>query len=186
MEKQEHRQSESNRVAEEPRVPRGIWGGVLAAAVLAALLVGGVLLSTSLANAGPGWLSGAGHWHWGHHRGHPDGEQVRRHAESMATWALRSVDASAEQQEQVKAIVIESADELFQLAGAHRDQREQLFDVLSQPTVDRQALEQIRQGQLDLVDAVSRQLTEALAEISAVLTAEQRNELLELAQAFHH
>ena len=54
-----------------------------------------------------------------------------------------------------------------------------------QPAVDRQALEALRQAEVQLVDTASNQLVGAIVEVAQVLTAGQRTKLLEHVARFH-
>jgi Spy/CpxP family protein refolding chaperone len=52
--------------------------------------------------------------------------------------------------------------------------------------VDRAGLEEIRKAEIALADEASKKLVQALADVSEVLTPEQRQALLEHAQRFRH
>ena len=125
------------------------------------------------------------HGHWGHHHGH-DPEVAKEHAEDAAEWMLDKVDATDEQQERAKAIITASVDDFVGLAEKHRAQRDAFIDAFSQPAIDREELEKIRQTEMQLADAASARLVTALADVAEVLTPEQRQELLEYARRFHH
>ena len=104
----------------------------------------------------------------------------------MAEWILKSVDATEAQQEQVKAILGNSIDTLLPIAQNHRDYREELRAIeLAKPTIDRAALESIRESGLGLMDQVSREMIDTVAAVAEVLSPEQRQELLEMAERFH-
>ena len=114
-----------------------------------------------------------------------DPEQARERAELMAEWILKSVDATEAQQEEVKAILDNSINTLLPIAQNHRDYREELRAELAKPTIDRAALESIRESGLGLMDQVSREMIDTVAAVAEVLTPEQRQELLEMAERFH-
>jgi Spy/CpxP family protein refolding chaperone len=161
------------------RAPRdGLGTGLLFAGLLTITLIAGALLSASWAEAGWG--------RFGHGRHAQDPEQAREHAEFAAEWILRVVGASDTQQAQVRGIIGTSVESLFPLADQHRTHRDELIAALSGPTVDHEALERVRQAELELADTASRQLVASLAEIAEVLTPEQRTELLALAERFRH
>jgi protein CpxP len=94
------------------------------------------------------------------------------------------VDASEEQRVAVDGILDRSVEEGFALMGEREDLHEQISVLLSASEVDREALEALRAQQIEFADAVSRQLTNHLAEIAEVLTPEQRSELAELHERF--
>jgi Spy/CpxP family protein refolding chaperone len=163
----------------------GLWGGVVAASLLAALLACGAILSVPLVSAASGWWARSGHW--GHHgHGQFDAETARERAEFAASWVLRWVDASDEQETQVRAIITASVEELVPLSERHRQNREAFIAELSRPTIDREAIEAIRAAELELAEEASSQLVAAFADIAEVLTPEQRAELIALAERFRH
>ena len=144
-------------------------------------LVSGVVLGALFATS----ASVYSHWGWRHRHGGMDPATVSERAGFMTEWVLRKVDASDEQQEQVNAIVEATITDLFPLKDQHRANREAMRAALSQPTIDRQALENIRQSELQLVETMSSTIVEAVANAAEVLTPEQRTELAELAARFH-
>lgn len=173
-------------VRAERRPRRGLALGVILAGLLGLLLVGATALSASLASAAPGWWGHEGHRRWGHFRGGPhDPERARERAELAVGWVLRYVDASDEQERQVQAIVGDTAEQLLGLAGQHHAHREAFVSALLESDVDRAELEAIRRAELELAEVASAQLIDALADVAEVLTPEQRQQLVELAQHFH-
>jgi periplasmic protein CpxP/Spy len=66
-----------------------------------------------------------------------------------------------------------------------REGRHQALALLSQPTIDRGALEALRANQLQMAEQASRRLTQALADAADVLTPEQRRQLAERAERWH-
>jgi Spy/CpxP family protein refolding chaperone len=184
--------SESNAAVTQPEAPksrgrRWLWLG-LAAALLGGTILGGrALVGTSMA-AAAAWHGGGGHGPFGLWRGRAvhDPEQARRHAEFAVRWVLRSVGATDAQQQQVQSIVGGLIDEIHGLAPVHQENRQAFLDELSRPTIDRAALDRLRSAELDLFDQTSLKVVEAFAEIAEVLTPEQRRELMEAVQEFHH
>jgi Spy/CpxP family protein refolding chaperone len=86
----------------------------------------------------------------------------------------------------VKTVVQETWRDLSPLREQHQAQRQALLAVLQQPSVDRQALEQLRQAKLQLAETASSRLADATADIAEVLTPEQRAELTAFAARLHH
>jgi Spy/CpxP family protein refolding chaperone len=74
---------------------------------------------------------------------------------------------------------------LLPLREQHQAQHQALLEALQQPTVDRQTLEELRLAKLQLVETASSQFVEAIMNIAAVLTPEQRAELVGLVVRFH-
>jgi Spy/CpxP family protein refolding chaperone len=66
-----------------------------------------------------------------------------------------------------------------------RNARRQAVTLLSQPAIDRAALEALRADQLQLAEQASRRLTQALADVADVLTPAQRKQLAERAGRWH-
>ena len=171
--------------AVKTRRRHGFFTGVLVGGLSGLVLAGG--LATAGLAAGGSMLSrlGGHGWRGGHGAAIHDPEQARERAELMAEWILKSVDATEAQQEEVKAILDNSIDTLLPIAQNHRDYREELRAELAKPTIDRAALESIRESGLGLMDQVSREMIDTVAAVAEVLTPEQRQELLEMAERFH-
>jgi len=130
---------------------------------------------------GRSWKHGFGHGR--HHRDH-DPEEVRERIGFVSDRVLGYVDASEQQRVAIDGILDRSVEEGFTLMGEREGLHERLSVLLTASEVDRDALEALRARQIELADAVSRQLTNHLAEIAEVLTPEQRGELAELHERF--
>lgn len=155
-----------------PRSRRPLWIGLSVSAV-ALLTFAGVALS-AYAHGGFGrWQRGLG---FGHGQ---DAESVHRHLDFLSTWALEELDASEEQVAAIQPKIREAADELLTLAEEHRGQREIFHQLLTEPEIDRVALEEQRQLGLDFADRASRILVDTMAEVAEELTYEQRQALAE-------
>jgi Spy/CpxP family protein refolding chaperone len=168
---------------ERRRNRHGFWSGIFIGGLLGALLAGGIFASTGKVIAAGRLLAAGGHS--GHHFAASDPELARERADFAVEWVLGRVDATDAQIEQVKSVVGSSLDEIWPLAEQHRTNRQALVTELSQPTIDRAAIEEIRKAELELAEQASSRLVGALADIAEVLTPEQRNQLIEQAQRFH-
>ncbi|RXF74157.1 Spy/CpxP family protein refolding chaperone [Hansschlegelia zhihuaiae] len=91
--------------------------------------------------------------------------------------ALDAVDATAEQEKKIWAIVDATRADLRPRFREFRDARGQFVQALSAGTVDRAAVEKLRAERVAAVDATSKKIAEAAVEAAEVLTPEQRAKL---------
>jgi periplasmic protein CpxP/Spy len=162
--------------------------------ILYGLLGAGALVSlVTVAAARPimAAVQGAEGWHrhWGGHGRFAfdsiNPEAAREHLQVAAKWALRDIDATEEQQEKINTIVTGAVDDLFALRDRHRANRQAFHDELTAAKVDRAALEETRKAEIALADEASKRLVQALADISDVLTPEQRQALVQKIHRHH-
>lgn len=90
---------------------------------------------------------------------------------------LDSVKATDAQRAQIKQIAQTAAADLKAQRDASRGQREQGLALFTAPVVDARAVEALRQQRLAQHDQASKRMTQAMLDISAVLTPEQRVKL---------
>ncbi len=93
---------------------------------------------------------------------------------------LEQVGASAEQRSQIDQIVAAARGDLRAQHAQGRAQHEQMRQLFVQPTVDAAAVEALRQQMLVRHDQTSQRMTQAMLEVSALLSAEQRQQLAAL------
>jgi len=152
-----------------------LWGGLLT-------IIVGITIGGAIAYAVPGHFGTFAAMHGGAMQGDFSPERASQHIKKAVTWVLDDVDASSEQKAKVNDIFQNALKELLplheQLHGAHQ----QVVQLMSQATIDRAALEQIRASQIVLLDTASKRLTQAIEDASEVLTPEQRQKLI----ALHH
>jgi protein CpxP len=161
----------------------GFWFGIALGGVLGAI-IGGAAFSAARVSAAPMAMKAFSGRFAGH--GLQDPERAKAHAGLATDFVLGQVDATDSQKEEAKRIAERTIDALVPLAETHRANRESLAAELSQPTIDRGAIETIRQSEAALAESLSREVTTALVDLAETLTPEQRSELLEMAQRFHH
>jgi periplasmic protein CpxP/Spy len=114
-----------------------------------------------------------------------DPEAAKRHAGMAVEWALRGVDATAEQKQRAKGIAERLIDQLVPLGEKHREHHVAMAHELVKAEIDREALERLRREELELADEASKRVVDAIAELGETLTPEQRRELAELVHRFH-
>ena len=154
------------------------------------------LMGGLLAGGASGWAVGRadevigrgfmGHRHFMHGSGPVDPAQAREHVQMGVRWALKYVDATPEQEQQIQGIALAAVDDLLPLRDQHRANRDVFHSALAGGTVDRAALEKARQSELKLADQASQRLLKAVADAADTLTPEQRAQLAEAAHRFRH
>lgn len=153
---------------------RGGFFFTLVVALIAGLAGGYV--GKSFAHGGPGHA----------HGGMPtDPVQMDARIERMIGRFAAKVDASAEQKEKLAAIAKSAAKDLAPLRERAQSVRKQAIEILAGASVDRSAIERLRAEQIQLADAGSKRLTQALADTAEVLTPEQRKQFAERLQRGH-
>jgi len=92
---------------------------------------------------------------------------------------LESVDASAEQRAQIERITQAARKDVQAERDARRALHEQALTLFTQPSVDANAVEALRQQMLAQHDRSSQRMTQTMVEIAGVLTPEQRQQIAE-------
>jgi len=162
---------------------RRLFGGLAIGGLLGALAA----TSFNVWSQAQGTPDGGGHARgcWGHKRMSAMTPEERAARADFATqWVLSRVDATAEQKTRIQAIVQDAIKDLSQVREQHMKNRQAFMDALSQPTVDRAALKQIRQSEMELAESASDRFVTAIADAAELLTPEQRTKLVEMANRF--
>ncbi len=145
-------------------------------AVMMILLVAGALLPSC-----------RGHGHgFGKRHGFENVDAAKEHALHGADWALGRLDATDEQRDRVAEIIGDSVEDFYEVRTRHREHHEQALALLTGAEIDRQELEALRAAEIELADAASQRLIQALADVAEVLTPEQRTEVREWVEDHHH
>jgi len=120
-------------------------------------------------HGGPGMGHGVGH---GMEPGMGMGMGMR-----ICERMLDSVNATAEQRTQIRKIFKAAMDEGRTQREAGRKLHDDMRALFAQPTVDANAVEALRKQILAQHDAASKRMTQAMIDVSRVLTPEQRKTL---------
>lgn len=141
--------------------------------VWAAAMIGAMSIA-SLSYAGGGY--GDHGWQGHHHRMGPHGQLDPATAAQRAERMIGRLvpDATPEQKSKISAIAKAAMTDLQPLREKRRAARAETMKLLSQPTVDRAALEKIRASEMQLADQMSQRMTRMLADTAEVLTPQQR------------
>jgi|GEM_PF-1299540 len=148
---------------------RALW---LLLAIPVALAAG---FATSHANAmGGGFGFGGGAFG-------PDGSPERHKAfmERRVEKALDAVDATESQRTAIQAIFERMFAEMGPVLRQHRQLHDKITTAFAAPTLDRAAIEQLRVQVTALVDQRSQIFSKALLDAAEVLTAEQRQAMVQ-------
>ncbi len=121
-------------------------------------------------------------WAQPHHGGmgrHGGWMSSPEHTSRMIDRMLDGVNATDEQRSQIKQIAQSAAADLKAQRETGRALRERSMQLFTQPNVDANAVEALRQQMLQHHDQTSRRITQAMLDASRVLTPEQRVKLAE-------
>jgi Spy/CpxP family protein refolding chaperone len=144
-----------------------------------ASLVGGIGAAAA-AVAANGWHHGMMMMH-----GTESPADVAAHIDHFLKHFYVEIDATDAQKAKIGPLVQQAAGDLLpmhtQLQAAHT----QVIQGLTQPTVDRAALEAARESHLQLADQASKRIVQLLGDVGDVLTPAQRNALATHLEQLH-
>jgi periplasmic protein CpxP/Spy len=135
---------------------------------LAAALTGGIA-SRAISQQpwhGPGFMSGP-----------IDPARVEDGADRGVRHLAIEIDATNEQQEKLRSVVRGAIKDLLPMREKAMSARQRGRVLLTQPSIDRAAIEALRVEQIALADAASKRFTQALSDVAEVLTPEQRHKI---------
>jgi periplasmic protein CpxP/Spy len=145
--------------------------GIFAAVAAVAGAVGGIGLHAH-ANGGHGFRGGM-------FGGPMDAAQMDERIERMLKHLFVKINATPEQQQKLTPVIKAAAKDLQPLRAQMHAARKQAAEIMSAEPIDRAAIERLRQEQLHTADALSKRVTQALADAAEILTPAQRKELAE-------
>jgi Spy/CpxP family protein refolding chaperone len=142
---------------------------------LVAFIAGATLAGGAVALAG---AAGSGSWHHGMmlHGPHSQAE-VSAHVDHVLKHFYAEVDATDAQKAQIDPLVRQAVSDLWPLHEQLQAAHAQAMEGLTQPSVDRAALEAARVTHLQLTDQASKRFVQLLADVGDVLTPAQRTAL---------
>jgi periplasmic protein CpxP/Spy len=108
-----------------------------------------------------------------------DPAQAEERADRMVRHLAIEVDATNEQTDKLRAIMKATVKDLVPLHEKIKSARERARELLTAPTIDRAAIEQLRSEQMANLDAGSRRIAQGLADSADALSVEQRRKLEE-------
>ena len=120
------------------------------------------------------------------HHGPMDPAQMEERIERFIRHVAVEVDATPEQTQKLTTIAQDAARDLAPLRQKSTDLRKQGLALFTAPTIDRNAVEQLRIARMQNADASSRRITQALADSAEVLTPEQRKKAAERMARMRH
>jgi periplasmic protein CpxP/Spy len=112
--------------------------------------------------------------------GPPSMAQIEDRADRAVRHLAIEIDATADQQSKLQAIVRTAITDLLPLRDKVLAVRQQARQLLTQPTVDRAAVEHLRSEQMANIDAVSKRIAQALADAADTLNPDQRKKIDDL------
>lgn len=149
-------------------------------------LIGGALAATALVGFGVAAAQSQGgfghHGFGGRHFGGFDPTRMEARIDFGADIILGRAGANPEQRQKVTAILKSLAREAPEFRRQNLAAREQMVNLLKADRIDRAAIEKLRAERIKALDDASRKVTDALAQAGEILTAEQRRELVSLAE----
>lgn len=126
---------------------------------------------------GKSFAQGFGHFHGPMDIRSSDPAKIDERVERMVGHFAVEVDATPAQKEKLTAIAKSAARDLIplreKLAAAHK----QAIGLIGAASVDRSAIERLRAEHIQLADAASKRVTQALADVAEVLTPAQRQKI---------
>lgn len=143
----------------------------------------GVAAAVGLQHAGGGF----GGWHHGGGDltalSDPAGRAA--HVDRMLQHVYAEIDATDAQKRQLEPIFRQAADQLIPVHQSLRNDQTIAHEILAKDTIDRAALEAIRQEHLQQAEQGSRVFTTFVADVAEVLTPAQRKRLLQRLEQQH-
>jgi Spy/CpxP family protein refolding chaperone len=138
----------------------------------------GAAATSAIGQYGPPWG-----WHGpGFMRGPLSPAQIEDRVDRGIRHAAIELDATPEQQEKLRAIAKGAVKDLLPMREKAQAARAHAAELLTQPKVDRAAIEAFRAEQMATAEAASKRFAQAVGDVAEVLTPEQRQKAHEILQ----
>jgi periplasmic protein CpxP/Spy len=168
---------------EPPPPARSPWRSLFNRQTVFAFLAGASLVGGVGAAAS---AMGAGGWHHGMMMGGTESPaDMSAHIDHVLKHLYVEIDATDAQKAQIGPMVKQAVNDLLPLHTQFQTAHVQAVQGLTQPTVDRAALEAARQAHLQLADQASKRIVQLLGDVGDVLTPTQRNALATHLEQLH-
>jgi Spy/CpxP family protein refolding chaperone len=102
---------------------------------------------------------------------------VAAHVDHVLKHLYVEIDATDAQKAKIGPLVQQAASDLFPLHTQLQAAHARVIQGLTQPTIDRAALESARESHLQLADQASKRIVQLIGDVGDVLTPAQRNAL---------
>ena len=163
--------------------------GIFVIALLAVALVAGFtgnMLSTAFGQgfAWRAWHQG-GMMSGGFMSGPLTPAQIDDRIDRMTKHMAIELDATGDQQAKIAGIAKAAVADLLPLREKAQAAHGQAVVLLTAPTIDRSAIEQLRAQQISLAETASKRIAQAAADASDVLNPEQRRKVADWAAVLH-
>jgi len=131
-------------------------------------------------------VAAMGGWHHGSMLdGTHSTAEVNAHVDHMLKHFYVEIDATDAQKAQIGPLVKQAVNDLLPLRAQAQSAHQRAMDALTQPTLDRPALEAVRAEHLQLADQASKRLVQLMGDVGEVLTPVQRKALADHLQHLH-
>jgi periplasmic protein CpxP/Spy len=150
---------------------------------LVAFVAGAALAGSVVALASSSGMDG---WHHGMMiNATSSPAEVSAHVEHMLKHLYVEIDATDAQKAQIEPLVKQAVNDLLPLHAQLQAAHAQAIEGLTQPTIDRTALETARMTHVQLFDQSSKRIVQLIADIGDVLTPAQRSALVSHLKHMH-
>lgn len=105
--------------------------------------------------------------------------EIVAHVSNMLQLIQGSAEPTSAQKSKLSAIIQQANADLMPMQAKVRDSHAKMFSLLTQPTIDRSAVEAARMVQIDTTLQMSKRSTQFVVDVAEVLTPDQRKAIAE-------